>query len=308
MRQQLSIVTVNLNNASGLEKTISSVLSQTFKDYEFVVIDGGSVDGSLDIVKKYSGSIAFWSSAKDNGIYEAMNKGVRAANGSYLLFLNSGDVLNRPTVLAEIFGAERTSDIVYGNIDYVYSDGSRKLYRSLSGDKLTMAHFFTDTIAHPAAFIRRELFDSGLYDESLRIVADNKFFYERVVFQNCSVEYLDLVVTDFDMTGVSSQRENWKRTNEERAKVINELLPPRIRKDYDTLLVFLHSPLLQYMPVLNKTTGFHRFIAWGVGVLVRIYATLRVKRLERAGVPLYCRRILIQCKCRNWRNLHKDEG
>ena len=85
---KLSIITVNFNDAEGLERTIKSVISQTFHDYEFIIIDGGSTDGSVDVIKKYEDHIDYWISEKDGGIYQGMNKGLRQASGEYLNFLN----------------------------------------------------------------------------------------------------------------------------------------------------------------------------------------------------------------------------
>ena len=97
-----SIITINYNNADGLRRTIESVVSQTFDDYEYVIIDGGSTDGSVDVIKEYENKISYWVSEKDGGIYNAMNKGVKASNGEYLIFMNSGDVFYRDKVLEDI--------------------------------------------------------------------------------------------------------------------------------------------------------------------------------------------------------------
>ena len=100
---KISIITINLNNVSGLENTLSSVRAQTFRDFEQIVVDGGSSDGSVDVIRANSDWIAQWISEPDSGIYNAMNKGVRMASGDYLLFLNSGDCLASPKVLENVF-------------------------------------------------------------------------------------------------------------------------------------------------------------------------------------------------------------
>src|SRR6478735_1115877 len=112
---QLSIITINYNNLQGLQKTIESVVSQSFKDFEYIIIDGGSTDGSKVLIEKYSESITYWVSEKDNGIYPAMNKGIQVANGEYLLFLNSGDWFYENTTLSMAIPMLRPFDIVYGN-------------------------------------------------------------------------------------------------------------------------------------------------------------------------------------------------
>ena len=102
--KQISIITINYNNASGLEKTIRSVVEQTYNEYEYIIIDGASSDKSKEVIQEYQRYIDFWCSEKDSGIYNAMNKGIQKASGEYLLFLNSGDVLNNSAVLADIHG------------------------------------------------------------------------------------------------------------------------------------------------------------------------------------------------------------
>ena len=111
---KLSIITINLNNKAGLEKTINSVLGQSYKDYQFIIIDGGSSDGSKAVLEHIDNKNTIVISEKDNGIYDAMNKGINLAKGEYLLFLNSGDSLNVPTTLSEVFSKEIETDILYG--------------------------------------------------------------------------------------------------------------------------------------------------------------------------------------------------
>ena len=96
--KQISIITINYNNASGLEKTIRSVVEQIYNEYEYIIIDGASSDKSKEVIQEYQRYIDFWCSEKDSGIYNAMNKGIQKASGEYLLFLNSGDVLNNSAV------------------------------------------------------------------------------------------------------------------------------------------------------------------------------------------------------------------
>jgi len=112
----LSIISINLNNVAGLQKTIESVWPQTFTDYEYIIIDGGSTDGSIDIIKKYSDKITYWISEKDNGIYHAMNKGIEVAKGDYCLFLNSGDWLVDKKILENVFSNNHSEDILYGDM------------------------------------------------------------------------------------------------------------------------------------------------------------------------------------------------
>ena len=120
---KLSIITVNLNNKDGLQKTIDSVISQTFKDFEWIVIDGGSTDGSKELIEKYSDYISYWVSEPDKGVYNAMNKGIQVAKGEYLNFMNSGDSFICETTLQDVFSKNMTADINAGPV--VLSNGTR---------------------------------------------------------------------------------------------------------------------------------------------------------------------------------------
>ena len=113
---KLSIITVNLNNLEGLKRTYESVVCQTFTDYEWIVIDGGSTDGSREFIEQHQDKFAYWCSEPDKGIYNAMNKGIVRAKGEYLNFMNSGDCFACEETLAGVFGRERTADILYGYV------------------------------------------------------------------------------------------------------------------------------------------------------------------------------------------------
>jgi glycosyltransferase involved in cell wall biosynthesis len=152
---QLSIITINKNNASGLEKTIQSVVSQTFKDFEYIVIDGNSTDESVEIIKKYSSGINYWVSEPDTGIYNAMNKGIRKAKGEYCLFLNSGDWLISPVTLQDVFNEivnMNPADIFYS--DCVKTDGNITIYP----DNLTINYLSDNALNHQNTLIKHSLF------------------------------------------------------------------------------------------------------------------------------------------------------
>lgn len=203
--KKLSIITVCKNNKSGLEATLRSVLEQQhgFTDFEQIVVDGGSTDGSADVIKKYAKQLSWSCSEKDAGIYNAMNKGVRHSTGEYLLFLNSGDVL-KPNVLQNIFAATFSEDIVYA--DMYFSNGSREwLTHQADLNELTDGWFVFNTLPHQAAFIRRTLHERlGGYDEALRISAAPKFFFEAVVRHRCTLCKLAEPFSVYDSRGISS--------------------------------------------------------------------------------------------------------
>ena len=156
--KNLSIITINLNNADGLERTIESVLNQTYNDYEYIIIDGASNDKSVEIIKKYSHRVTHWISEKDSGIYNAMNKGIKLANGKYCQFLNSGDLLFDNNTLSNIFKSSHNDDIIYGNIMFNYMNGITLLAKMPR--VITLKNMIRSTIWHPGSFIKRSLFNN----------------------------------------------------------------------------------------------------------------------------------------------------
>jgi len=204
---KLSIITINRNNAAGLETTIQSVICQGFVDYEYIVIDGNSTDGSVDIIKKYSEHIHYWVSEPDSGIYNAMNKGIKKANGEYVIFMNAGDCFLSGDTLMNIFSKERTTDIVIGNLIKKWKTKDEK--RIVSG-KITFYNFISGflILPHQASFIKRSLFDEiGFYDENLKITSDWKFFLFALFKYNKSIEVIDEFVASMDTTGISNSKE-----------------------------------------------------------------------------------------------------
>ena len=186
---RLSIITINLNNRDGLRKTIDSVVSQTFKNFEWIVIDGGSTDGSKELVEQYAGHFAYWVSEPDKGIYNAMNKGIKEAKGEYLLFLNSGDWLASSSVLEEVFNTDPNADIVYG--DNFERDGSI----GVSPKRLTLQRMYRSTICHQNVFHSKRLFETCQYDENYKIASDWKFLYEAIVRNKATYKKVDVIIS-----------------------------------------------------------------------------------------------------------------
>lgn len=199
MQPFLSIVTVNFNNCIGLEKTLASVISQNYRNFEFLVIDGNSTDGSKAIVAKNKDGINYSISEPDTGIYDAMNKGIRAATGEYLLFLNSGDVLNGVTALENfILHSDFVGDIVYG--DYKFENGG-KVYP----DVLTPLFFMRTSLPHQSTFFKKEVFDKmGFYDEMFKIVADRAFFIKCFLSNQFVFKHINFALTVYDLSGISN--------------------------------------------------------------------------------------------------------
>lgn len=238
MRSSLSIITINRNNASGLEKTMKSVLSQTCTSFEYIIIDGASTDGSLGVIRRlvpeYEERIK-WISESDNGIYNAMNKGIRMASGEYLQFLNSGDLLVSEDVVERMYDALRITNapsILYGNMLKDMPDGTILRDKCFAGQDISFLGFYTGTLNHSPAFIKKELFEKyGLYDESLKIVSDWKWYLQAIIFGGEKPVYADIDVTLFDMNGISETNKDLDK--KERRQVLGELINPAFLTDYD---------------------------------------------------------------------------
>lgn len=216
---KLSIITVNLNNKAGLQKTMESVFAQTFTDYEYIIIDGGSTDGSKELIEKHQNKFACAVSEKDGGIYNGMNKGILRATGEYLLFLNSGDLLYS-NVSLNLCNDQFEEDIVYANILVETTDSSWvKTYPPI----LTFTYFLTDTLPHPASLIKRTLFAKcGLFNEQNKVVSDWQFFMDAVCLHNATYKYFDYVFSVFKYDGISSKIENQILIQEEKDFILNK--------------------------------------------------------------------------------------
>lgn len=239
---KVSIITVNYNNAEGLERTLNSVLAQTYDKIEHIIIDGGSTDGSVDVIKRYVQRVRElenerirdeWVSEPDKGIYDAMNKGVRKASGEYLLFLNSGDILASDTVLEKVAPYLENYDFIVGRV-YFSVNGKRISVSPLLSEKdMSMYYMYLHGINHQSAFIKRQLLVNIPYDTTVKMNADWLFFVQQIVMRNATVKFVDKFIADFDKTGLSS---NTKAVVEERKEVLKKVLPERMCSDYDHVI------------------------------------------------------------------------
>ena len=234
---KLSIITINRNNAAGLEKTMLSVATQTFKDFEYVVIDGASTDGSVEVIKKLEHEFDHlkWVSESDSGIYNTMNKGLRMASGEYIQILNSADSLAASEVterMLEELEKQGYPSIFYGNMVKCFPDGRKMVDKCFAGQEITMLGMYTGTLNHDPAYIRRDLFEKyGYYDESLKIVADWKWYLQALILGDEKPQYVDMDVTLFDMTGISET--NKELDKKEREAVLEQLFPKAVVADYE---------------------------------------------------------------------------
>lgn len=248
MRLKISIITITYNNLIGLCRTAESVLSQTITNFEWIIVDGASTDGTQvylqNIRQQWQGRPEYLQiiSEQDSGIYNAMNKGIRLTHGEYLQFLNAGDYLTSPSILEQICSLPIAADVIYGNRIDIYSTGETKKHQMPT--QITAYFLWHSMISHQASFIRRTLFDTvGLYREDLKYASDWEFFLKAFVQHNATSEYVDLDIVYFDKGGRSSNMANRMEMIAERKRVFAETLPYLVTdfEDMDTYIQTLRQ-------------------------------------------------------------------
>lgn len=250
----LSIITINLNNVFGLQKTMESVFGQTNHDYEWIVIDGGSMDGSKELLEKNRDRIHFWISEPDKGIYEAMNKGIDAAGGEHLLFLNSGDRFADASVISDFMGNQFSSDIIYGNAIIVDQD-NQEIRRYVSPKLVTLSYFWGHSLNHQATFFNRRCFSLFRYNETNQIASDVELFMT-LLYQGYSFKKWDRFIVRFEDGGVSSLV-----SEDEFGGIVTSLLPPGVKADYDEILQFRDVDLYQLIRKIVQAPRWVRNLA-----------------------------------------------
>lgn len=249
----LSIITINYNNCSGLKKTIESVICQTFTDYEWIVIDGGSTDGSKELIEQYSDHFSYWCSEPDKGIYNAMNKGIDHARGDYYQFLNSGDYLFSDITLQSVFSKEYNEDLLYG--DYKLENQS---YIKRFPSELSLSFFLDDCLNHQASFYRNSLFENNRYDESFKIVSDWAFYFQ-LVLQGKSFKHIPIVIVEFEPNGIGSILTEYHKKEKELA--LQKYLPPALLRETETLTKY---------KIFKKRKSFLTIIKWAYQLCLQL--------------------------------------
>lgn len=244
----LSIITINFNNVQGLKKTISSVISQTWKHYEFIIIDGGSTDGSKEVISSFSKNLNYCVSEKDAGIYDAMNKGILQAKGEYLLFLNSGDTLESTHSLTTILPLIDTQkDII---ACYCQLENDNKVVKV--PQQIQFSSFWYKSICHQAVFIKRELFQKiGLYNASLKITADWEFFVKAFFLHNASYQAVPKTLSVIESGGLSSSQSGYEQAQIERKQVYENLFSG-FMNDYIQLGEYTNSRIHRIIKGIKK--------------------------------------------------------
>ena len=283
-----TVITINYNNAKGLRKTLDSVASQTFRDFEHIIVDGGSTDGSVEVIREYADSedirlegdkairqensnadnlasspnylitlpSILWISEPDKGIYNAMNKGIEIAlgkrtvnsfnrselvedknkgihlaNGTYVLFLNSGDTLAETTTLQQMVDCNLSADICYFDAEFTYN-GKSHVQRTYP-DQLSLRFFLRDSLCHQAILYRLDTLRTiGGYDEQYKLIGDWALNVKAIILNNCSVQHYSLITTYYEIGGLSWTKEGRQRCEEEKRIFLQNNLPTRVYDDF----------------------------------------------------------------------------
>ena len=270
---KLSVITINYNNLAGLERTVESVVNQTWQEFEFIVIDGGSTDGSAAYIESQSNTIDYWVSEPDKGIYNAMNKGITEATGEYLLFLNSGDHLFDTNVLMESQHYLVTNDLICFNM-LVLSEDLKMI--TTKPNVLRFSDLYLGTLPHQATFINKELFKTvGMYDESIEIVSDWKFFILALFKYHCSYKKIDVTLSIFHFDGISADVKNKEKMRKERKQVLEEYFDAYLQ-DYELFSIAnYNSHLLQTNRFkMLREIEYTTFGKKGISLFFRLYLIL----------------------------------
>lgn len=271
---KISIITVTLNNLEGFNITAKSIIRQTANsnNWEWIIIDGGSIDGTVEAIQCLNSKIAYWISEPDGSIYEAMNKGIMQANGEYILFLNAGDTFYSSNVISEIINDKKfnTADYLSGNL--FYTKKMKIIGKEYAPKVITGKFLFCKTLCHQSTLIRRSrLCTLKGYDTTYKITADAKFFFQDIIMNNASYERLNIYIVNYDTTGISST--NWATTKIERQRYLQELLPQRIYEDYYRLQ-YGETLLEKILCKIKPNTTYYKLLTY---IAVLLYLPISLK-------------------------------
>ena len=249
---KISIITVSFNSAKTIKETIKSVLTQDYNNIEYIIIDGGSSDETIDIVKSYSEKISYFISEKDNGIYDAMNKGIKAATGDIVGILNSDDFYPNSFVLSNVAKSFKkyNCDAVYGDLVYVKEKDTTQIKRYWQAGNYNTSKIKNGwMLPHPTFFVKKVMYDRhGLYNSALKRAADYEMILKLLYKENISVHYIPMILVKMRMGGASNSTFlNRIRANKEDglAWTKNQLNKPmfvRIKKPLQKAIQFFKKP------------------------------------------------------------------
>ena len=251
-KPKISIITVAFNSAKTIKGTIESIISQDYNNIEYLIIDGGSKDGTMEIVKSYSEHVKYYVSESDNGIYDAMNKGIRAATGDVIGILNSDDFYPNSFVLSNVakLFQKYSCDAVYGDLVYVKANDINKIKRYWQAGEYSTSKIKNGwMLPHPTFFVKKKIYTRyGLYDTDLKSAADYEMILKLLYKHNISVHYLPMILVNMRMGG-ESNKSFWNRIKANKEDSLawtkNQLNKPmfvRLKKPLQKLKQFFLKP------------------------------------------------------------------
>lgn len=247
----ISVITINRNNRAGLLRSLDSVAQQTSRPFEYIVIDGASDDGSRELAQSRQDVVTFLSSEKDEGIYDAMNKGLAHCTGDYVYFLNSGDAFSHAKVLEQLSNRKPEADLIYGNM--IWQSNGEKM---VPPPVIDIPLFVLGTLWHPCVFVRREVFSRcGGFDKSFRITGDYEFLLRVLIRYGISYKYYDIDISLFDTGGVSNNPALAEQEKKERQRSWELNFSEPVRQVFFDYVKLLRSGELKWG---KKITRFFR--------------------------------------------------
>jgi len=205
---RVSIITIVRNNRATMEDCVKNVLSQSYKEIEYIVVDGGSNDGTIDIIQAYHERISQWISEPDQGIYDAMNKGIEMATGQVIGFLHSSDVYAHPRVIEEVARVFEKSNVssVYGDLQYVDKENLNRVIRNWKSSPYRHGKFRQGWMPpHPTFFVRKEIYEKyGYFNTDFRIAGDYELMLRFLERYRISAAYIPEVLVKMRWGGMSN--------------------------------------------------------------------------------------------------------
>lgn len=234
---KVTIITASYNAKKTIEQTISSVVHQDYPNIEYIVVDGGSTDGTVEIIKKYEPYGVKWISEPDQGLYDALNKGLQLATGDYVEIIGADDSLTRADIISRVVSEmEPDTDILCGQ-EWLVDEAQKTQIPYTNTIARNKSTYYGGMIPHAAMFVRRSLFHRYPFDTGYRITGDYKFFLQCYYDESVRIQYSDTMVVFFSISGMSSRIEAcWAEDN----------------RIYQDLKIPFHSPDYSHLPFLIR--------------------------------------------------------
>jgi len=228
---KFSIISVCKNSEKTIENTVLSVLSQSYKNFEYIIIDGASTDKTLDILDKYKDKLTKIISEPDDGLYDAMNKGIHNSFGDYIFFLNSDDRFINKDILKNVYQKVENNkkELLYG--DQVFFNKEKNKISVRKHNKLNKIYLIKNTPCQPATFYRKDVFEQyGGFDTEFKIVSDQEWFLRTFLEHNISAYYLGFPITVFNQGGLSTNSNGKEKLDKERNRMFKKYFSDSERK------------------------------------------------------------------------------